>query len=312
MALRTLPADHHDDAFVHEAFLYADDDEFVRGTSAFLQEGLAAGEPALVVVAQRKIDMLRESLGPAADAVMFADMADIGANPARIIPAWDEFVRSHVGDVRLRGIGEPIFPGRSTDEVRECQLHESLLNVAFEDGRPWWLVCPYNTAVLPADVIEEAHRSHPFVGGRANGLYRGVGAVSLLDDPLPAPPPTRREISFGAGPVRDLRHAVADACEDFGLRPERAHDLMLAVSELASNSVKHGGGHGVLRIWDTGDTVVCEVADEGRLADPMVGRMRPVLDEHSGRGVWLVHNVCDLVQIRTSDAGTVVRVHVRR
>ena len=59
-------------------------------------------------------------------------MAVLGHNPARIIPAWRDFADAHAGPIR--GIGEPIWPGRGADELVECQLHESLLNVAF-DGR---------------------------------------------------------------------------------------------------------------------------------------------------------------------------------
>lgn len=308
-----LHVDDRRDAFVHEAFLYDNDDEFVGGLTDFIREGVDAGEPVLVVVAARKIAMLEATLGVAADAVMFEDMSDVGANPARIIPAWADFVRSHaLTGRRLRGIGEPIDADRSDQALRECQLHESLLNLAFDDGPPWWLVCPYDTRSLPCDVIDEARRSHPFVSRERSPVYRGVEAVRLLDERLPAPPASAVEIAFDDGPLGDLRAFVADQSEVMGLRPRRIHDLMLAVSELASNSVRHGGGHGVLRIWDGGDGVVCEIEDRGRIDDAMVGRERPVLAEKNGRGLWLVHQVRDLVQIRTSDHGTVVRVHIGR
>ena len=77
-------------------------------------------------------------------------MAHVGHNPARIIPAWHEFVAQHAAPgVRLRGIGEPIFPERSADELVECQRHESLLNLAFADADAFWLVCPYDTQLAP-------------------------------------------------------------------------------------------------------------------------------------------------------------------
>ena len=105
-------------AFKHEAMLYAGIDGFVNGTAPFLREGVAAGEPALVVVSADKIRKLRAALGADADAVFFADMADVGANPARIIPAWRRFVDDHAPAGRpLRGIGEPIYPERSPDAL---------------------------------------------------------------------------------------------------------------------------------------------------------------------------------------------------
>src|SRR5918911_95590 len=76
------------DGFRHEALLYTGEDELVTATSSFVRAGVAAGEPALVVVGARKIDLLREALGDDADDVYFADMGKVGRNPARIIPAW--------------------------------------------------------------------------------------------------------------------------------------------------------------------------------------------------------------------------------
>ena len=96
--------------FRHEALLYAGDDDFFAGTLPWLRDAVAAEEPALVVVSATKIARLREELGAAAaERVTFADMAEVGINPARIIPAWREFVDAHAGrGRRLRGIGEPI------------------------------------------------------------------------------------------------------------------------------------------------------------------------------------------------------------
>ena len=80
-----------------------------------------------------------------------------GANPACIIPAWREFVDEHAAASRaLRGIGEPIWPDRTSAELVECQRHESLLNLAFAGTRSFHLLCPYDTEALDAAVIEEA------------------------------------------------------------------------------------------------------------------------------------------------------------
>jgi anti-sigma regulatory factor (Ser/Thr protein kinase) len=91
--------------------------------------------------------------------------------------------------------------------------------------------------------------------------------------------------------------------------PARADDLALAVSEVAANSVRHGGGSGVLRIWQDGDTLVCEVRDHGHIDDPLVGRALPEPMAEGQRGLWLVNQLCDLVQLRSLDDGVVVRLH---
>ncbi|MBA3233977.1 MAG: MEDS domain-containing protein [Propionibacteriales bacterium] len=68
--------------------------------------------------------------------------------------------------VRVRGIGEPVWPGRTAAELVEAQCHEALLNVAFADSGRWDLLCPYDIQALPDDVIAEALRSHPHVRSR--------------------------------------------------------------------------------------------------------------------------------------------------
>lgn len=85
-------------------------------------------------------------------------MHELGRNPARIIPAWQRFVDG-AGGRPVRGIGEPIWPGRRAEELLECRLHGALLNVAVDPGLPFWLRCPYDTRQLSPGVVEEAFRS---------------------------------------------------------------------------------------------------------------------------------------------------------
>ena len=304
-------------SFRHEALLYAGRDDFVRQTASFLRDGVAAEEPALVVVDAVKIDLLRQELDGAADQVYFADMAAVGVNPARIIPAWREFVSRHApSGRRLRGIGEPIWPERSAAELTECRRHESLLNLAFAGSPSWWLVCPYDTEALDPAVLEEARRTHPFVledgAARESADYYGLDAIAEpFAEPLPEPRGPTDDLAFEAGPLDALRRFVARHAADAGLGGTRASDLVLAVHELATNSLRHGGGRGTLRIWREPDALVCEVSDGGRIDAPLVGRERPVGGRTDGRGLWLANQLCDLVQIRCFPTESVVRLHMR-
>jgi anti-sigma regulatory factor (Ser/Thr protein kinase) len=217
---------------------------------------------------------------------------------------------------RARGIGEPVWPGRSPDELVECGHHEWLLNVAFAGGPPFWLLCPYDVRVLDPAIVDEAARNHPTVlRGTARGSspsFRGLaGALATLDAPLPPPAGRPLEAKIGPGSLSVLRDLVADAAAAAGFGRRGVQDAVLAVSELATNTLLHGGGRGVLRLWRDGSTLVQEVADGGRIDDPLVGRRRPTPGELGGRGLWLVNEVCDLVQLRSSAAGTVVRVHLQ-
>ena len=301
------------DSFRHEALLYAGLDDFVAQTSAFLREGIAADEAALVVVAASKIAALREELGDLADAVCFADMAEVGANPGRIIPAWRDFVNGQEDPSRpFRGIGEPVWAERTPAELTECQRHEALLNVAFSGGPAWRLACPYDIETLDEEVIAEAQRSHPYVADSPSSRYGVDDGLEIFSGELPPPPGWALQLEFGDGPLGDVRAFVFDRAGASGLDGSRLADLMVAVTELASNSVRHGGGSGTLRVWEEGDRLVCEVRDRGQILDPMVGRRRPTLERRDGRGLWLVQQLCDLVQIRSSAAGTSVRIHLQQ
>jgi anti-sigma regulatory factor (Ser/Thr protein kinase) len=308
-----------DAAFRHEALFYAGDDDFVAGTSAFIKDGLANDEPTLVVVSATKIEMLKQDLGRDAASVLFADMNNVGLNPARIIPAWRDFVAQYGADGRrLRGIGEPIWKGRGPAELVESQRHEALLNVAFAGGQAWYLLCPYDTDSLEPEVVEEAFRSHPFTSHSSNGRAESGHYVGLdveagpfdaaLSEPLGEPP----EFTFQSGPMAGLRRLIARHALDAGLSSARTSDLVLAVTEVAGNSLKHGGGEGILRIWQDPSTLYCEVRDRGYIRHPLVGREKPSLEGDEGRGLWLVNQLCDLVQVRTNESGTVVRLHMNR
>jgi anti-sigma regulatory factor (Ser/Thr protein kinase) len=88
-------------------------------------------------------------------------------------------------------------------------------------------------------------------------------------------------------------------------------DLVLAADEIATNSLRHGGGLGTAGVWTEGDEVVCEIRDRGRMHEPLAGRRRPSVEGSGGRGLWLANQLCELVQIRATDTGGVVRIRVR-
>ena len=305
-----------DERFRHEALLYAGENQFVEACTSFIRAGLEADEPTLVVALAHKVERLQEALGPDAERVRFGDISVIGRNPARIIPAWQEFVDENAEPgLRLRGIGEPIFPARDLHELIECERHEALLNLAFAGADRFWLVCPYDTEALPDAVIAEARRNHPFV---AYGAHRELSADYLgaeaIAEPfaaeLPEPPAGFAELRFRTGALARVRRFVAEHASSAGLGEGRTHDLVLAVNEIATNSLEHGGGSGTLRIWRDGERLVSEIRDGGRLEDPLADRRPAGPSDHAGRGLWLANQLCDLVQVRSFPGELVVRMHL--
>jgi hypothetical protein len=225
-----LEADALLSPFRHEALLYEGDAQYLDGTVPFVEEGLAAGEPVLVAVPGGRLDLLRGELPTDHPLLHLADMEAMGRNPARIIPAWEDFARPLLASGRTaRGIGEPAWPGRSAEELIECAWHETLLNTAFADAAGFSLLCPYDAGGLDSSVVE----------------------------------------------------------------------------------VRHGGGRGRLCTWVEEGAFLCEVHDTGVIEDPLAGRRRPGIHQSGGRGLWLITQLCDLVQIRRRPDGQVIRMRLR-
>lgn len=301
--------------FRHEALFYDGADDFVPRTLPFVREGIAADEAVLVAAPADRVDRLRVALGDDAGRIAFEDMASVGRNPACIIPVWADFVASGTeAGRRVRGVAEPVWPERSADELDECQLHESLLNVAFADAPGWTLVCPYDARALPAEVVERARQAH-HSPVRADGCAAEAAQDHALPfrSLLPAPPGDARLLEFaGAEDLERVRQHVTEHAGRFGLPGARVSELVFVVHELAANSVAHGGGRGTLHVWAEGDTLLCDVRDRGVVGEPLAGRLRPDVEHEGGRGLWLVNHLAELVQLRSSPEGTTVRVHASR
>jgi len=207
----------------------------------FVEEGLELGEPVMVAMIDEHSSWLRDALGSQADEVRFVDMRVLGRNPATIIPGWQHFLDAEGADSRpTRGIGEPIWAGRRSEEVLECQLHEALLNVAVDPKVPFWLICPYDVGHLDAAVIEEAHRSHPAIietnSYQGSPRYRGRAHVDeMLAAPLDRPPGRPVQIPFSARNLSRLVSFVKLEGHVAGLSPEQAADLASATHRLASS-----------------------------------------------------------------------------
>lgn len=302
---------HKHVGFQHQALIYEGPDDYLRGTVPFLRSAVESGEPALVAVGTSQRELLEGELGEAAERIRFADMAKLGRNPAWIIPFWREFVEE-AGGRSVRGIGEPVWLDRRPAALDECQRHEALLNVAFAPGISWSLLCPYDAGSLSDGVLEKVAASHPHVhrDGRVEASQFFDPEPDCFAGELPPPASTPETVAFGLAGLAEVRKKVARAAELAGMDPLAVADLVTATSELAANSVMHGGGCGVLRLWHEEGVLLAEVEDRGRIEEPLVGRLRPDVQQEGGRGLWLANQLCDLVQIRSGERGTTVRLHL--
>nr|WP_088245296.1 sensor histidine kinase [Streptomyces sp. LUP47B] len=297
--------------FAHPALFYRDEREYLAGVVPFVRKALAAGEPVAVAVPTENLRLLKAEIGPG-EPVRFLDMREAGRNPGRIIPGvLRAFADAQPPGTRVRIVGEPIWAGRSATEYPACVQHEALINAAFQ-GREVTILCPYDTRRLAPQAVADAYATHPVVldagSGREeqSGRYDFEAVHARYNAPLP-PAPDVPAHAFVADVLGEIRHFATDAAARFGLARPRLDDLALAVAELTTNSVVHGGGSGLLRMWTEDGRVVCEVRDRGHLTDLLAGRRPPSRDQHGGRGLLMVNLVADLVRVHTGPGGSTVR-----
>jgi anti-sigma regulatory factor (Ser/Thr protein kinase) len=127
---------------------------------------------------------------------------------------------------------------------------------------------------------------------------------------LPLPPLRASRLEFGLDDLHDLRAQVAATATAVGLSERRTSDLVAAASELAANSVLHGGGRGLATIWGEDHAAFVEVADAGHITDPDVGTRRPDPKVEHGRGLYIANQLCDEVAIDSGESGTRVRLRM--
>jgi anti-sigma regulatory factor (Ser/Thr protein kinase) len=303
------------EVFDHPALFYRDPDQYVVEAVTFIRAGLTSGEPVLVAVPEPNLHHIGAALGTDAGHVSLLDMATVGRNPGRILPGvLLAFASAHRGR-RVRIIGEPVWPGRTALEYPACGQHEALINAAFI-GRPATILCPYDAAGLDPLALETALLTHPVTisahGRLSNPRYRGaLAAADHFNRPLPEPPARATTMSVGAGGLSQVRAFARLHGEAYGLATARLDDFVLAVNEIAANTIEHAFGPGVLAVWREDDGVICQLTDPGRMASPMAGRL-PVApdDAEAGRGLLLVNHLCDLVRIYSVPDATTVRLHM--
>jgi anti-sigma regulatory factor (Ser/Thr protein kinase) len=292
------------ETYSHEAYFYADGDEYLSRALPFVEAGIDGGEAVLLALPEGKRELMRQVLGDRGEQVHFMAMEEIGRNPARLISFWRDFLRE---DGRLatgaRGLGESVYPGRSAAEIEEGERHERLVDLAFGGLDRLTFLCPYDAANLSDEVLQAAESAH------SHGHDHPAGG-EVLGGMLPPPGPAAATLHFRVADLREVRRLASEQADEAGFGEQRTADLALALSEVATNSVIHGGGEGELAIWSEDDALVCEIRDAGTIEDPLVGRQRPASSQIGGRGLWIANQLCDLLQIRSGARGTQVRLRM--
>ena len=114
------------------------------------------------------------------------------------------------------------------------------------------------------------------------------------------------EQDFDGDSLYALRSAVAAHAAAAGLSRQRVYDVVTAAHELAANAVRHGAGHGRLRLWAADGSLHCQVSDDGPAdQDPARHEAAAWQSEHA-HGLWIIDEVADQVALDRTPSGTTV------
>lgn len=297
---------------LHMVYPYAGAQQYLDGTVAYIDQARAAGAAVVIAAPDERRDALTSRIG-ADDAVTFLETDKvIGRNPARLLSAWRDRVDEHADGRVVHGINDSARAGADARYSGEARYTEWLLNQAFAESAAWSLLCPVDTVDHAAPEVEALTRCHPLLwDGTAHTANSDYLTGPYTFEELPASPAGADDLSYRFETLSMLRSAITAFAHRHGLPDVRVSDLILAASEVATNSIRYGGGHGSLRMWHDGDALALEFHDDGVIDDPLAGRLRPPTNQFGGRGLWFVNQLCDLVQLRSEPGrGTRIRLWI--
>ncbi len=304
------PHERSDAGMVHEAMPSRNEDQLLAGMAGYVRAALAGDQPVLVALPGDRMKRVRDRLGADASRVRFCDMTEDGRNPARIIPGiMQPFVDEHPGR-RTVIVAEPMWPGRSAAAYAAWVEHEALVNLAFADQEVS-ILCVCDLTAVPEQTLADLTRTHPALRehqvSRVNSGYLDpatlLETVSVLQPETPA-----GAERFDFTEVAQARHVAAEWGRRAGLTSDRLTDVLIAISEVSGNSVEHAGDGGTVLCWIDSGSLVYEIRDGGHIEHLLAGRLPPPPEQESGRGLLMVNLLCDLVQMKSGPAGTVIRL----
>ncbi|GAA4706536.1 sensor histidine kinase [Pseudonocardia yuanmonensis] len=298
-------------SYHHEAALHGDDDEFLAVAVPFVREGLAAGEPTWIALAERDAGLLRRALPRSAGARWLAMDRQYPTPAAAIRTYHEQFTEAlGAGAPQVRVIGNVPHPGHGTRWAGWAR-YEAAINHAFAT-LPVWSLCCYDTRITPRPVLDGVLRTHPHLAA-PDGTRAANPAVvdpeAVLVEGMRTPPPAE------PGPPGLVLHepspaAARHALLAFAARLDRdeLEDLVLAVSEVVDNAWVHGAPPVRVALW-TGERTVVTVTDAGAgPSDPYAGLLPAKGSATAGLGLWMAHQLGREVSLHRGPGGFTVRI----
>lgn len=314
---------------LHTALSYTSPDELAATVGPVIAEWLSADDRVHVNVSADSVDALKSVLGADAGRVRWSDSHSWHPHPARRLRAIQDLVDAEPGgpSAPLRFVGECAFPDGPPELVAEWERFDAVLNEVLRDAAVT-MVCAYDVRTVPDEVLDRMQCSHPFLGlepHRRSSSYLGPGQC-LADRrrALAVPPDCAQRVEGRVSPaearamVRAMFSGVARGevpttgeCVDARARRSPstiADDMAIAATEIVTNAWQCGAARVDVTCWHADGEYSVQVDDDGPgFEDPYAGYRRPPASAVAGRGLWIVRQLADLVEVVPCDPGTTVR-----
>jgi anti-sigma regulatory factor (Ser/Thr protein kinase) len=103
---------------------------------------------------------------------------------------------------------------------------------------------------------------------------------------------------------------VRAAASRAGVATRDIDDLLIAVSELVTNVIRHAGGTGSITVRSMSAGLFAEISDNGPGLPETLAIERPGIRQ--GQGLWLARLLCDDLQVVSGHDGVTVRIFTPR
>lgn len=302
--------------FTHSAVCHRATAELAEAVVPFIEEGLTRNERVFVNLAAGDVAALKGALGADADRVRWSDTHRWHPHPARRLRALQDLVdgEERHGLGHLRFVGGCPWPATPREMVTEWERFDAALNEALATA-PLTMVCAYDVAVIPPDVVDRVASTHPLLGSaapRPSPTFLGAEEYLVRSGPSSLKVPegaSRLGPSVVPGEARAFVREVLSHARP--LPVTALDDLVVAVTEVVTNSWGVGSRSIEISVWSLGDEVGVQVDDDGPgLFDPLAGYRRPQVGSDGGRGLWIARQMTDLVEIIGTPGGTSVRLRM--
>jgi anti-sigma regulatory factor (Ser/Thr protein kinase) len=298
----------------HRALLYASRDELVVRIGDFVGEGLQAGDETVLTATPATAAGVREHLGDASRRLIVAHTEAAYADPMRMLSDLAVRLngRREAGAPRLRLATELVTDGWTRQKTRAVMQFEAVANVLYA-AESVEALCAFDASALGGDLLHDVRRTHPLiVEGDGDAPSGAFDATAELLAERPATGPALDALRFpiqAEADLRPLRAYVRAEAQYQGVGGESLDRLLVALSEVALNALRHGRPPQTVLIWTSRGALVCEVRDAGPgLPDPLTGFLPPLGDRDDGRGLWLARQLCDVMRAYPLDPGFAVRL----